>query len=176
MSNSLRKITLSALSGVALLVPLASAADASVVTMQISAEGGPPSTFRSGTDIGFATGIFGAFSANTISAIAAPASLPDLLDSTSLNIANLAGNHTLVVSITAQGLTAPLGVSDFTSTFTENALTAGWSVTEQTLISPTNALFTGNPLSTATFGSIGTSVQSALGNAGAGPLYSLTEV
>ena len=168
MSNSLRNIALSALSGAALLVTLASAADASVVTIGFST-GGAPAVLATGTNNATFSN-----AGNTISAFAAPALPTDLLDSTSLNI-TMASPLTFSIFITAQGLTSPTGLNTFVSNFTSNTLPAGWSVTEATFIDAGNGLFTtGSPLSSATFNAIGTSVKSALGNAGAGP-YSLTE-
>jgi len=169
MSNSLRKITLSALSGVALLVTLASGADASLVTIGFSA-GGAPGSLASGTNnVTFTNGT------NAITAFAAPALATDLLDTTSLNLTT-AGPQTFSVFITAQGLTSPTGLNTFQSSFTSNILPVGWTVTEATFIDAGNGLFTtGSPLSSATFNAIGTSVKTAPGNAGAGP-YSLTEV
>src|SRR2546429_7317880 len=169
MSNSLRKIALSALSGVALLVTFASVAAASVVTIGFSA-GGSPVVLATGTNSASVNN-----ATNSISAFAAPALPTDLLDSTSLNV-TLAGPLTFSVFVTAQGLTSPTGLNTFQSNFTSNTLPAGWSVTEATFIDAGNGLFTtGSPLSTATFNAIGTSVKTALGNAGAGP-YSLTEI
>jgi hypothetical protein len=176
MSNSLRKITLSALSGVALLVTLASAADATVVTIGMNLGSGSPNVLATGPN----TADFSDSVGNHLTATIPPPPLfpTDLLNSTStqLNL-TLGGPLTFGIFVTAQDLTAPLGVSTFLSTFTENAVPAGWSITEATYIDAGNGLFTTvSPLSTATFGSIGTNVQSALGNAGAGPFYSLTEV
>ena len=166
---------LSALSGAAFLVTLASGADASVVTIGVSSDGGSQVT-TSGTNSAVFTGSAGVFNINTISATAAPALPIDLLDSTSLDVVSTAlGLHTLTVFITAQGLLTPTGLNTFVSNFTENTLPAGYTVTEQTFISSANALFTGTLLSSASFTNIGTSVQSALANAGSGP-YSLTEV
>ena len=170
MSNRLRKTTLSALSGAALLVAMVSAADASIVTIGYGidvapvavASGTNAATFTDGTTV-------------QISAAAAPLLPTDLLNSTSLNIQNLAGVHTVTVVVTAQGLLSPLGVNAFLSSFTSNLLPAGWTVTESTFISPTNALFTGNALSTEAFSAIGTNVQTAFGNAGTGP-FSMTEL
>jgi hypothetical protein len=175
MSGNIRKIALSTLSGVALLVTLASAADASVVTIGFSVGGGAIAVLATGTDSATITAPVPT-GTNSISAFAAPALPTDLLDSTSLNITT-AGPLTFSVFITAQGLTSPLGLNTFTSNFTSNTLPAGWSVTEATFIDAGNGLFTftGSPLSSATFNAIGTSVKTALGNAGAGP-YSVTEV
>ena len=169
MSNNLRKIALSALSGVALLVTLASAAEASLVTIGLSIGGGAPTFQASGQNqVSVINGV------SQITAFSAPLLPTDLLDSTSLNITT-GGAVTFSVFITAQGLTSPTGLNTFTSSFTSNILPAGWTVTEATFIDAGNGLFTtGSPLSSATFNAIGTSVKTALGNAGAGP-YSLTE-
>jgi PEP-CTERM motif len=172
MSGNIRKIALSTLSGVALLVTLASAADASVVTIGFSVGGGAIAVLATGTDSATITAPVPT-GTNSISAFAAPALPTDLLDSTSLNITT-AGPLTFSVFITAQGLTSPLGLNTFTSNFTSNTLPAGWSVTEATFISAANGLFTGTPLSSATFNAIGTSVKTATFNSVAP--FSVTEV
>jgi hypothetical protein len=85
----------------------------------------------------------------------------------------------LNIWVTDQGLTSPLGAFNFLSTFTTNALNAGWTVTESTFLSTANALFTGTPLSSTTFtgplvsGGNASGI-SALTSTGAGP-FSVTE-
>src|SRR3989442_12693596 len=103
MSNSLRKITLSALSGAALLVSLASAADASLVSIGYGVDGGPVAVAAGTNTTTFTDG-----ATVLVTAAAAPLLLTDLLDTTSLNIFAV-GTHTINVVITAQNLTGPLG-------------------------------------------------------------------
>ena len=173
MSNGLKKATLSALSGAALLVALVSAADASLVTIGYGVDA-VPVVVASGTNAA-AFNDLPTPGTVAITASAAPLLPTDLLNSTSLNIQNNAGTHTVTVIITAQDLTGPLGINLFRSSFTSNVLPDGWTVTETTFIDPGNGLFTGNPLSSHDFSAIGTDVQLALGNAGLVGPYSLTE-
>jgi hypothetical protein len=82
---------------------------------------------------------------------------------------------TLLIWVTETGLTAPTGVPTFTSGFTENLLTTGWSVTQETGVDPNNGLFNGFTLGSAGFTAIGTSTHTGPFNVGAGP-YSVTEL
>jgi hypothetical protein len=60
--------------------------------------------------------------------------------STDLNVASAAGS-TITISISEVGITAPKGAVTFTTILTENALLAGWSVTEASYYDPANAMF-----------------------------------
>ena len=98
-----------------------------------------------------------------------------LLDSTALNVST-DGPGTLKVYVTSQGNTSPLGLDSFFSSFTENVLSTGWTVTEQTYLDTANVVFAlTTPLSSAVFTNIGTSTGTTLANVGAGP-FSVTEV
>jgi hypothetical protein len=104
--------------------------------------------------------------------------LPGLLDSNTIDV-TATGSGTLNIWVTDQGLTSPIGAFNFLSTFTTNALNAGWTVTESTFLSTANALFTGTPLSSTTFtgplvSGANASGTSALTSTGAGP-FSVTE-
>jgi hypothetical protein len=79
---------------------------------------------------------------------------PALLFSNSANLSpGGTGSHTLDVFVTALGLTA--SITSVVSGLTENLITDGWTATLSTFISPTNQLFTGTLLDTATFSDIG---------------------
>jgi hypothetical protein len=180
MTNiTLRNIMLSALSGAALLVSLGSGANASLVTIGLQEAGVPGgiTTVATGSDNASVNGLsYGTFSANNISATSTPLlPAPLLLNSTSLNVTNTGGNNTLLVYITAQNVTQATGLNAYLSSFTENILQSGFSVTMSTYLDPFNGLFSGSLLNTATLTAIGTNVQSQAADAGAGP-YSLTEV
>ncbi|MFL5296946.1 MAG: PEPxxWA-CTERM sorting domain-containing protein [Phenylobacterium sp.] len=96
---------------------------------------------------------------------------PDLLNSNTFD-ANASGAGALDVFVTVQGLTG--ATPGFLSGFTENLLSSGWSVTETTMLSTTNQLFAGTPLSTATF--TGTGGVNAISHLTAGPgPFSVTE-
>jgi len=53
------------------------------------------------------------------------------------------------IYVTETGLTAPLGTPSFASTFTANVVQPGGTASEQTLISDTNAIYGGTPISTS---------------------------
>ena len=80
------------------------------------------------------------------------------------------------IFVTASDLTNPLANPlDVVSGLTQNLITAGWSSTLTTFLSPTNQLFTGTPLATDTFTVMGAMRRglSTWINTGAGP-YSVT--
>jgi hypothetical protein len=134
-------------------------------------------TAASGTNSAQVTTNQGVFSSIQVSGTGnLPA--PGLLDSNTIDV-TATGSGTLNIWVTDQGLTSPIGAFNFLSTFTTNALLAGWTVTESTFLSPVNALFTGTPLSSTTFAGPLASGTTALGlsaltNTGAGP-FSVTE-
>jgi hypothetical protein len=87
------------------------------------------------------------------------------LDTQSINV-NSSKAGTLIVYVTERGLTSPAGINYFISSFTTNALTAGWSVKESTYVDTTNGLYnltstgldpTATQLATHTFSGINTS-------------------
>jgi hypothetical protein len=77
------------------------------------------------------------------------------------------------VFVTAQGLTGP--VPGFLSGFTENLLTAGWSVVETTYLSTSNALYGGAVLSSKTFNTVGSGTAISGATVASGATYSVTE-
>jgi hypothetical protein len=100
-----------------------------------------------------------------------------LLDANNISISG-GQSHTISIFVTgrffAPPLGAPLGTNTYESSFTQNQLN-GTGMTMATFISSTNDDFSGASLATFTPpGSITTSNQFTLGNAGAGPVYSLT--
>jgi hypothetical protein len=97
---------------------------------------------------------FGTFSSVQASVTGSPPlSLPSLIDTQTINVSGTGG--TLWVAITQTGLTTPL--SQIGSSFTSNALTAGWTVTETTFLNKDNALYgEETQLGTAAFSAIGT--------------------
>jgi hypothetical protein len=157
---------------------LASAANAVTVTIgfqQAGVNGGAITTVASGIDtlVSF-TGAYGSFTGNNVSGSSnASTVFGDLLGTTALDVSSSSAG-TLTIYVTAQNITAPAGNVSFTSSLTSNLLPPGWTVTETTLISAANGLFTGTTLASNTFGSAGTfaSTNSALTSS----LYSVTEV
>jgi len=96
---------------------------------------------------------------------------PDLLNSNTFD-AKAADAGTLDVFVTVQNLTAL--APGFLTGFTENLLSAGWSVTETSYLSAANALWTGAQLSTMDFSAVGSGT--GFNGLTAGPnAYSVTE-
>jgi hypothetical protein len=60
---------------------------------------------------------------------------PGILTTNTLDVdQNVAGNHTLVLDITANGLSGPNALTAFLSTFSVSGQPAGWSIQAETLI------------------------------------------
>lgn len=147
---------------------------ADTVNIGLEEGGGPIATVASATGQTSFTGSFGSFSSVTVAGHGQGVlTAPDLLFADTIDTATASGG-TLMVWVTDQGLSAPLGTLPFTSSFTANVVPAGWTITESTFVSSTNALFGGTPLSAATFSAIGTGIQTAMAVTGPGP-YSVTE-
>jgi hypothetical protein len=70
------------------------------------------------------------------------------LDTNTITVAS-SGTGTLLLDITQQGLTSPLGVNLYTSGFTVNSLSGTFSVTEMTLNDPANGLYSTGGLNPA---------------------------
>ena len=119
---------------------------------------------------------YGTFSSNNVTGTGnPPLPNPSLLDSTSLDVST-DGPGTLIVYITSQGNIQPLGLDSFFSSFTENVLTQGWQVTEQTFLDAGNGLFAlTTALDSASFTAIGFNTGTHVVNTGSGP-FSVTEV
>jgi hypothetical protein len=158
--------------GIALAAASITSANAALVTIglqEAGVNGGIIFAEPSGVGSSSFGGAYGTFILNTVNGTSAPF-LADSINGNSLNITGGAG--TLNVFITAQGLTVP--TSAFFSSFTENVLSAGVTVQELTFRDTANGLFTGTLLSSTTFNSIGSNIQTAFASAGPGP-YSVTE-
>jgi hypothetical protein len=137
-------------------------------------QGGGIATVATGSGTASFNGAFGSFSSVSVSGHGQTSlTPPDLLFSNNIETATAAGG-TLMIWITDQDLISPTGTLPFTSSFTSNLLPAGWTLTESTFLSSSNALFAGAPLSSANFNAIGTNVQTANAATGPGP-YSVTE-
>lgn len=101
---------------------------------------------------------FGNFNIANITGSTTPTtSLPILLTSNTLDVqTTTTTSHVLQVWISANDLVSPIQLVDFFSGFTNVALSDGWIVTLETLVSTTNQMFTGTQLDTDTF--IGTEI------------------
>lgn len=129
-------------------------------------------TFLASSTGSIATGGTSGGWAYTISATGQPG--VQGLSSNTLDINLVSGASTFDVWVSQVGLTSPLGTVNFTSGFTENLITAGWSVTQTTYLDTGNVTYgTGTLLGSATFTAIGTETDYASFSTGAGP-YSLT--
>jgi hypothetical protein len=123
---------------------------------------------------------FGNFNIVNITGSTTPTtSAPILLTSNTLDVQTTTTTpHILQVWISANDLTSPIALVDFFSGLTNVALSDGWAVTLETLVSTTNQMFTGTQLATDTFfgGPLPTVFASNFSDffdVGAGP-YSLT--
>jgi hypothetical protein len=173
-----RKLLASAgIIGSLLWASVASAAPCVGVCVSIGMQEGGPLTLVAGPSPNTASfsGVFGTFTFNSVSGFAGAAvTPPNILDSSALDTASAAGG-TLDVFVTAQNLTA-VGVANFLSTFTQNSLTAGWTVTESTWIDAGNGMFIlATALSSQVFLAAGSASKTASGDTGA-LLYSATEL
>jgi hypothetical protein len=162
----------------------ASAAHADVVSIGLQesgVNGGAITTVASSPGsvaYGGPTSIYGTFTVNNVTGSGnPPLTSPQLLNSSSINISSsTAGTLTVYVSETGIVAPAPTGALNFISGLTQNLITAGFSVQEQSFLDAGNTLYgLTTPLSSATFTAIATSTQTTAANAGAGP-YSLTAV
>jgi hypothetical protein len=136
--------------------------------------GSVPVTVASGTGTASFNGPSGSFSNIHITGngqsvlVSLDLLLSDTIDTTT------SGAASITIFITDQGLVAPLGTLPFVEGYTANLLPAGWTVVESTFVSATNALYSGIPLSSHTFATIGTDSEMANAATGGGP-YSVTE-
>jgi len=86
----------------------------------------------------------------TVTATGSPILSEPGLDSTSVSVAS-SGPKTSYIWVTEQGLTEPVGKSDFISGFTSNTWTGNIvSVVEKTFLSTTDGLYGGTPLASTT--------------------------
>ena len=103
----------------------------------------------------------GSYTVNTASGVDSnPAQA--YLDSNAIDATTNGSSDVLHVFVTEQGLTGLSAAQAFLSSFTSNALTSGWTVTESTFYSDGNALFGGTLLSSASFSVAGASPATAV--------------
>ena len=164
-------------------IALASTANADTVTIGLQEAGtnlGAIDNVGSGAGNVIFTGGYGTFNFNSVSGTGLPIlTLPALLDSNSLNVTSSNPSaSTIKIYITESGITGPLSLPVFSSTYTSNTLSAGWTVVESTYVDPANGTFTtADLLSTTTFTATGTVTDSNLSPANLGPgAYSVTDV
>lgn len=120
------------------------------------------------------------FSSNGISGFASPSlTLPDLLNSNSLNLTSTAGAGTIYIWITDSDISGPnSGTFPFTSTLTSNALINGATLSLATYLSTNNDIANANLASDIllagpqTFTTLTTAVDATSATVGSGP-YSI---
>ncbi len=149
--------------GLAWAAPQARADVLSIGLQESGTNGGAITTENTGSGaINAGPLSYGTFTVNQVSADdTAALLLPTILDSNSINASSSTAG-TLTIYITAQGLTAPTGLSNLNSSFTANSVPSGWTVEEETLYSSTDALYGGTLVDSADFTSIGTNIKSGL--------------
>ena len=168
--------TLTAVAALATALAVSTASHAatlvSIGLQQALVNGGVLTTVATDTTNASFVGPYGTWNFNNVSGNIG--FLPDLLNSTAFDSNNSGGASTLDIFVTAQGLTGP--VQGFLSGFTQNFLSAGWSVTETTYVGLANQLYTGTQLNTQTFTGIGSNAPGVANFTAvpAGP-YSVTE-
>jgi hypothetical protein len=97
---------------------------------------------------------------------------PALLGSTTSDTNSLGAGGTLDVYVTRADIDGPIPLSFFSS-FTSNVLPKGWTVTQSTYVSTSNALYTGALLSSHLFTAADTFSETKAFAGGSGP-YSVT--
>jgi hypothetical protein len=159
------------------IMAFASSASASIVSIGLQESGvnsGNITTVATGSAFAQTLGpqAYGTFIVNSVSGTSQPLT-PDLLNSTSSNTSSTSAG-TINVWVTSQGLTQQTGTIPIEAFFTSNSLPAGWTVTETTYYSTSNALYGGTLFAAHTFNNIGTNVSGSTVNVGSGP-YSVTQ-
>ena len=168
---------LSALAALSLLFvgSPASADTISIGLQESGVNGGAVTTETSGASTASFSGSYGTFSSLLITAGGnAALDAGTILNSTDLNGSSPTAG-TINIFITTLGNTWTTGTQSIVNSFTTNLITAGWSVTEQTFYSATNALFGGTSLASVMFTAGDTTNQQTLSALlGDGP-WSFTE-
>lgn len=116
-------------------------ADADNITMVATADGVVVDTVSSGglPTLNLVNVAFGpAFNLNTLSLDSqAGLAAPDVINTNTLNVAatsGASGAHSLVLDITATGLTGTGALEAFLSTFSITGITTGWTANEETFV------------------------------------------
>ena len=161
------------------LVLVGSPASADTVTIglqETGTNGGAITTEATGSGSAMISNIaYGTFSSVSVDGTGNPPLVGNaVLLSNTINTSTT-GTGTLNIFVTTQGNTSPTGAINFLSSFTENLITSGWTLTEKTFVDAGNGLFAlTTPLSSNTFTAGGFVLANFLANVGAGP-WSLTE-
>lgn len=137
----MRKVGL--LTGLAMvLVAAALPAKASQVFIGVGIDGGAIATVASGGGEASVSGaVIGPFLLDASGIGNPPLALPDLLDGNTIGVASSGSAHTLNVLVSETGVTALTGAQLLQSSFTQNLLTAGWTVLAQTFADNTDTVY-----------------------------------
>lgn len=152
--------------GAALTFAAGASAQAAIVSIGLSSTGpGSITTEATGSGSANFTGSFGAFSNVTVNAFTQP-TVDDFANSNSITVEQGGGAHppsTLYVFVSATNLTSLSSLINFASSFTENALTNGWTVTEKTYLDTANTLYgLTTLLGSSNFSTTGHNIQTSL--------------
>ena len=171
----MRKSALALVATSALLVGLP-AAKANFISIGVSLDGNAPTTVASGGGSASVSGSgIGSFLVSASGTGNPPLTGNDLFDSNTISVASAGSADVLHVFVSESGQTNPSGIVNLESSFTQNLLTAGWTVLSQTFADNTNTIY-GMQQTMSSFTSTTsdvTSDQISSPNLGAGP-YSFT--
>jgi hypothetical protein len=164
------------IAGIAVSLLWTPVANAATITIGLELNGGGINTVAGAPNAASFVGNFGTFSYVQVHAAGnPPLPNPELLNSNTLDVSSHTPG-TLEIYVTASDIASPTGLLNFISGFTQNLMTAGWSVTEETFLDPNNGIFTTvQLLGSALFNNIGHVDTASTAATGSGP-YSLTQV
>lgn len=126
----------------AALLAATALAKANTVEIGVSLNNGAIATVASGGGEAAVSGaVFGPFTLDASGFGNPPLSLPNLQDGNAIGVATSGSANTLQVFVTQTGVTALTGAQLLESSFTQNLLTAGWTVTATTFADNTNTAY-----------------------------------
>jgi hypothetical protein len=171
----MRKSALALVATSALLVGLP-AAKANFISIGASLDGGGITTLASGGGTASVSGAaVGSFEVSASGTGNPPLTGNSLFDSNTIDVASAGSGVDLHIFVSETGQTTPSGIVNLESSFTQNLLTAGWTVLSQTFADNTDAVYGKQQLMnsfTSTTSDV-TSDQTSSPNLGAG-FYSFT--
>lgn len=115
---------------------------ANTIEIGVSLNNGAIATVASGGGEAAVSGaVFGPFTLDASGFGNPPLALPNLQDGNAIGVSTSGSANTLQVFITQTGVTALTGAQLLESSFTQNLLTAGWTVTATTFADNTNTAY-----------------------------------
>src|SRR5258708_2587834 len=164
--------------GLAMLLASTALSQANFIEIGVPLDGSAIATIASGGGNASASGaLFGPFTIDATGTGSPPLTGLSLLDGNTISVASSGlPAIPLHVFVTETGQTSPLGLQLLESSFTQNLLTAGWTVLAQTFADSTNSANGTQQLLNSQLVTVSdqTAAQSNTANLGAGP-FSLTE-